>query len=227
MIEIKYIQRLEEQKFLLNQTLLYSFLSESEIAESDKIKNYKLRIEHLLGIVVSRFFLSQYLSVSPQSIQWEYGVNGKPSCKNFPNIFFNISHGGSYIAVAFSDDSIGIDVESWKRKVPNHLAQRFFSEDEQKLLNAVSGEEQQHLFFQLWTAKESYLKMLGTGLTKSLSSFSIQWEQGFPEILDENHQKTDCFLYQFRPDADHVMSVCAKMPSKIIIPQLITIEDLS
>lgn len=225
MIEIKYIQCLGKENFSHYQSLFHSFLSESEIADSEKIKNDKQRTEHLLGIVVSRFFLSQYLSVSPRMLQWEYGVHGKPFCKNYPDIFFNISHGGCYVAVAFSDHPIGIDVESWKRKVPNHLAQRFFSETEQNQLNNAFGDEQQRLFFQFWTAKESYLKMLGTGLTQPLSSFSIQWDQGFPEILDADHQKVDCCLYQFMPDDDHIISVCARNKIDNISYQRITMDD--
>ena len=58
------------------------------------------------------------------------------------------------------------------RKVDKEkMAARFFTTEEQEFI-FQQPELAEERFYQVWTAKESYLKYLGTGLTKSLSSFS-------------------------------------------------------
>lgn len=80
------------------------------------------------------------------------------------------------------------------------LAKRFFTADEQAYL--FEQPEQTALrFYQVWTGKESYLKYLGTGLKKSLTSFSVL----DPEIAR---------LLQFRylPDG-YCVSLCSNDPN--------------
>jgi phosphopantetheinyl transferase len=54
-------------------------------------------------------------------------------------------------------------------------------------------------FFRIWTMKESYLKYLGTGIDRSLSSFSVLEE--LPGVILSNY---------FLPDA--CLTLCAQEP---------------
>ena len=66
------------------------------------------------------------------------------------------------------------------------MVKRVFTPEEQRFLSQGHPTD----FFRLWTGKESYLKYLGTGLSKSLTSFSVlSPETGihyFWEMLDEH-----------------------------------------
>lgn len=224
MLEIKYIKRFNEAVYLKNKLLFYDILSDSEIADIEKYKLSKRKIEHLTGIVLSRIFVSKILSISAKEVQFELGENGKPFCKSHPEIHFNISHGGDYIVAAFADVSVGVDVESWKRKPPMEVARRFFSATEFQQLDSVSRDEKPFLFYKFWTAKESYLKMLGTGLTKSLSTFSVSFKQEKTTIFDEE-QSVSCYVSQFQPDPSHIISACTENQQNIQYQEII-IDDI-
>lgn len=224
MLAIKYIQCFDAATFFNQKSLFYSILSETEITDIDTYKNAKRKIEHLLGIVLIRLFLSELLSISPKDILFENKKNGKPFCKNFPNIHFNISHSGNYVVAALSDSSVGVDIESLKKNAPMQVAERFFNEKEWKILNETPVKEKKSIFFKFWTAKESYVKMLGDGLTKSLSSFYVLFENEKTTIFDEG-EKRSCFINFFLPDESHIISTCSENEQNIYY-QEVTIEDI-
>ncbi|MDR3149714.1 MAG: 4'-phosphopantetheinyl transferase superfamily protein [Oscillospiraceae bacterium] len=88
--------------------------------------------------------------------------HGKPYLADTPELHFNISHTKGYAAIAVSDREVGIDVELYERLVnvrdPDRFARRVFHPDE--IISGLSLAE-------LWTRKEAYLKMLGTGFTQN------------------------------------------------------------
>lgn len=101
---------------------------------------------------------------------------GKPSLKAGTDFFFNLSHSGSYLAGAFSDREIGVDIQKISPAHSDllHIAKRFFTREEyEKLAAAVNPDEQLMLFFCLWSIKEAYLKYCGCGLQGNLDSFLI------------------------------------------------------
>lgn len=102
------------------------------------------------------------------------GENGKPYLPDFPQLHFNLSHSGTTVMAAFAPCPVGCDVEAVG--APNlRVAGRFFAQEEQALLaHCGSDEEQAELFYRLWTLKESYIKMLGTGMRTPLADFAAQ-----------------------------------------------------
>lgn len=86
-----------------------------------------------------------------------YGRNGKPSLTNFAE-FISISHCKNLVAVAFADESIGLDVEE-KVKTNSVFLNKLFTETEmQKILEEPSN------FLRLWTLKEACVKHFGLTL---------------------------------------------------------------
>ena len=126
-----------------------------------------------------------------------YNNYGKPYIKNSPQ-YFSVSHIGEYIAFVKSDFEIGIDIE--KKGNPRvKVAKRFFTENEQNYLN--NANDYDTAFFEIWTRKEAYIKMLGTGLATPLKSFDV-FETNDIQTLNYN----DC-----------VISVCTTLAEKIEI----------
>jgi len=96
-------------------------------------------------------------------------INGKPELRN-EKFNINLSHSGNMVACAISDNAIGIDVQLIREFSPS-LPKRIFSDAEYK--EYQKSDEKSDCFFKLWTLKESYVKMLGAGISHGLSNFTV------------------------------------------------------
>ena len=86
---------------------------------------------------------------------------GKPYIKQYPNIYFNISHCEKLIACSIDEFNNGIDVELI-REFDRYVAERICSKEELEEINSSKYPERS--FFSYWTLKESLGKALGVGL---------------------------------------------------------------
>lgn len=97
---------------------------------------------------------------------------GKPYFPDAPEIACSISHTDGYWVCAISDGLVGLDIEKMRQCPAQKIARRFFHPQE-----ALFAAKSQQAFFQVWTAKESYVKLLGRGIDRSFEDFSVV-EQG-------------------------------------------------
>lgn len=75
---------------------------------------------------------------------------------------FNLSHSGSWVALAAGDAPLGIDVE--KRETFDwESVSCFFTEQEREMIRV--DREPLRCFYRLWTAKEAFAKKEGRGLS--------------------------------------------------------------
>ncbi len=95
-------------------------------------------------------------------------THGKPYIENRPDFHFNISNSYDLQIIAVSDTPIGVDVEKI-RPVNQKAAKRFCEDEYQYILKQNSD----YAFIEIWTKKEAYLKLLGTGIAGGLDSFSV------------------------------------------------------
>ena len=99
--------------------------------------------------------------------------DGKPRIAGQDHFHYNLSHSGNRVAMAWGDSPVGVDVQHMHMDAgKEQLARRFFTCEEQEYI-FEQPQLIQARFYRVWTGKESYLKYLGTGLTKSLSS--LHW----------------------------------------------------
>ena len=118
-----------------------------------------------------RYAVEKTLNLSEFTV--ERDDYGKPHIQGRPDFHFNLSHSGSWVVIAYGASPVGIDVERIRMDTgKENIARRHFTPEEQAYLFSA-GEENGERFFEIWTAKESYLKYLGTGLRRSLNSFSV------------------------------------------------------
>lgn len=88
-----------------------------------------------------------------------YNKYGKPYIKD---VFFNISHSFGYMIVATSDSEIGVDIEK-VRDVRDELIDFIATKKEREYIyEDIQNKEKRA--FEIYTLKEAYFKMLGTGL---------------------------------------------------------------
>ena len=116
------------------------------------------------------------------------GPHGKPYFyePEFEGVFFSRSDTRGYKTIGFSDGEIGVDCENTEGRPGIEsrflmIAKRYFSEDELGYLEpGASGAAGR--FFEIWTAKEAYMKFTGKGFSEGFRSFSVF---GLPDAVVE------------------------------------------
>lgn len=118
------------------------------------------------GLLLRRFLADREIRIAPR---------GKPFCPGGPE--FSLSHSGRWAALALDDAPVGLDVETVA--LPKEaLARRVLTEEERVWLSRAGGAG----FAFLWTRKEAALKLLGTGVDRSLAGFGVL--PGAAPVLD-------------------------------------------
>ena len=127
----------------------------------------------LLGQCLSRFF-----GVAAGPIDLIYTSRGRPELARIPEIAFSISHTGDLVAVALAHGArVGIDLERTDRKIDSAgLVTHVLSAQECVKFQALSEAEKIPAFFQVWTAKEAWLKARGVGISEGLRELSVPFE---------------------------------------------------
>lgn len=118
--------------------------------------------------VASRAFLRAALGrvtgADPSSLVFEPEPGGKPAVAGGPH--FSLAHSGDLALLAVCEQvAVGADLEMVRPELARPpSAERFFSASERAELAELSEPERVRRFFQLWTAKEAYLKATGAGV---------------------------------------------------------------
>ena len=107
-----------------------------------------------------------------------------------------------------------MDVEHIHRALTHHVPERFFSPEEVADLRALPPEEQDVVFFDYWTLKESYIKARGLGLTLPLGQFTFHRIPGRAPTISfapALHDDPSSWQFaQFWPTRDHRMAVAVR-----------------
>ena len=128
---------------------------------------------------------------------------GKPYIDGY---HFNFSHSGDYAICAISDDEVGCDIERIA-EANLKIAKRFYHENEYKRLASLSDEaEQRKIFYYYWTAKEAFVKNIGTGIKTPLSSFEILFDDGVR--INQNISEGE-YRFKLYSMEDYAICVCS------------------
>lgn len=190
---------------------LYSLASRERQAKADRY----LRPDDALRCVAADALLRYALrhTFGTHRLETARTPEGKPYLPEKPDFHFNLSHSGHWAVIAWGSCPMGIDVEMIHMdESKEQVARRFFCPDEQEDLFSVRAQERAVRFFEIWTKKESYLKYEGTGMNRSLSSFSVL----MPRKLGI------CFTGRILQDA--VLTLCAQDSECQFLP--LTLEML-
>ncbi|WP_409340344.1 4'-phosphopantetheinyl transferase family protein [Paenibacillus sp. MBLB4367] len=148
------------------------------------------RREFVLARGWLRHVLSSYTGIPPGRLRFRYGPSGKPSLVQqaghaAKRLEFNISHSGSHLLLAVTRGRrVGADLETI-RPIQGiwWIADRYFSEAQQKFLRDTDGVEALRLFFREWTMLEAEGKCHGSGLAgagragrKRSGGYRYRWE---------------------------------------------------
>ena len=168
--EICNINDFDEQQY----AEMYRAVDEERRARADRFRYEDDRRRCLCADMLARRMLAKASGKAPDQIAFTIGYKGKPSA-NVP-FYFNVSHSGLYVLCAVSEKPIGADIEQIKPFRTGMVA-RYFTKDEAAYIwgdttptaETVIDPEICTRFYRTWTAKESYVKMTGTGISTDLT----------------------------------------------------------
>ena len=123
------------------------------------------------------------------------GIYGKPYWKREKNFQFNVSNTNGLVVCALSNMEIGVDAEKI-RNVRMPVISRCCTEAEiAYITKGDMGSTEESLlqrFFQIWTLKESYIKMTGEGMHFPMKEvafiISSKTEQN-DDVTEKKHNK--------------------------------------
>ncbi len=142
--------------------------------------------------------LSQHYHISQPPL-FHFLSNGKPTLQRHPQICFNLSHCREAVACAVAPTPVGIDVESISNYHEELLPHTMNANERQTILRAPNPSQ---AFMQLWTMKESLLKMTGQGITSDMQNLLSQPPVSLADIT-----------FQTTVHSDFVCTVCAASSS--------------
>ena len=169
MIKAYRLNVIENYNALLNDNVYNELLAE----RGQKVDSYKREKDKLLSLATG-YLLNvalKNLGVQLNDVKLSETEKGKPYFVSPSNLFISISHSGDYAFLALSDSEIGIDVQQIKQ-VQSGLIEKTLTKLERESL------QEKEQFFTFWSVKESYLKLIGTGLSAGLKNVEFNLQNG-------------------------------------------------
>ena len=206
MVQVYGVKLLDDPLFMEMRVLFHVLLPPVVCEAASKFKYPAGQQRKVLGELLLRALIFKNYHINPTKIRLGYSEKNKPFLHSHPGIHFNISHSGAWVVIAFANTEVGVDVEQI-RKVNLNIARRFFSQAETEQLFSYSDSARTEYFFDLWTLKESYLKAVGTGLTKPLKSFTVVKKRDAFHLAD-CERSDEIVLKQMVLERDYKLSVC-------------------
>jgi len=164
-----YILNIEYVNFLHVKNLT-RFVSQKKKKRIQNFLNENDKITKLFSELLIRKIVMEQFNIINNGIKLKYNINEKPYL-DIENFFFNISDSKNYCICGVSNKNVGVDIEFIDKKINIDIAKRFFSRNESN--DILSSKNKRDVFFKYWCLKESFLKLIGTGFSQSLNSFSI------------------------------------------------------
>lgn len=121
------------------------------------LQSYKMLCE-----LLAEWSRVQQLPINQQPI-FLYNDYGAPYIEGGPH--FSISHCKRGIAVAVSENPIGIDIEAIRTFKPELMRKTMSPAEQQRITSSATPDQE---FIRLWTQKEALLKLQGTGIISDL-----------------------------------------------------------
>ncbi|HLP61006.1 MAG TPA: 4'-phosphopantetheinyl transferase superfamily protein [Candidatus Deferrimicrobium sp.] len=184
------------------------------------------RIRGLMAEILARSIIIRKTGLANHEIEFYTNEYGKPFLKNRDDLHFNLSHSGSWVVCAVDNHPIGIDVERIQ-SIDLDISKNYFSPDEHQDL--LAKEDKFSYFFTLWSLKESYIKIVGKGLSLPLNSFSIKFSGSDNiRIKEEERLLENIYFTQYEIDKDYKMAVCAyrkDFPSNVQVKTMYQVAE--
>ena len=151
--------------------------------------------------------LNEFCPENMADFKIEYDELGKGYVNQESNLFYNISHSGDYVVCAFSNKNIGVDIQKIK-PLKENFAKRFFNDKDNEYIMSDKNVDKDKMI-RVWTAKESYSKLTGKGISGGFNGF---WED-FDEMKIKDYKTNEKLaeILEFAVDSDYYCTVCSSL----------------
>lgn len=129
--------------------------------KADKLKKDPAKKLSIASGELARQAIAEKFNIDKKDVRFRVEKGGKPYAEGL-SVNFSISHSGTIALCAVSDKPVGVDIERI-RDVDLSVAKKHFAPDEQDYVFEKLSLSRQR-FFEVWTRKEAYVKMLGKGI---------------------------------------------------------------
>lgn len=191
-------------------------LNEEEKIRASKYHHKKDSQRFIIARAKLKLIAANYLNLNAKDIKIGIGTNKKPfiSIENQQFLEYNIAHSGDWIVLAFSFDSVGIDIEYMSTTFDfESIVSACFSVNEQAFIH--NSDNARNVFYLLWTRKESFVKAISIGLDENLPQ--IPCLDGVWELSSNVKTTYDWQLISFQLDHDYWVSVVCRTDKKNIL----------
>ena len=153
----------------MNESYTYVYVAEIPFGEPENVypkerqteigltKNEKLRKEKYYVWRLLEHAIADKYGICASELEFTKHSGGWWSTPSFE---FSLSHTDGIVAVAISNESVGVDVEVIKPRRSEKTAERIMSADEYNQYLQLRGEDREVFFLSVWTAKEAVFKSL-------------------------------------------------------------------
>ena len=162
---------------------LYYKSDERRKAKVDRLRKRPAKKLSVAAGDLLRKAIAEEFNINASELRFRSGKNGKPYVEN-AKVEFSISHSENIAVCVLSDKPVGIDIE-YIRDVNVNVARRLFTQDEQNYVFEKWPLVKQR-FFEVWTRKEAYVKMLGKGVPY-FPEFSTMGKPGIQTHIREKY----------------------------------------
>ena len=190
---------------------LLDMLSGDERVRAARFRTTELRKRFVVAHGALRTILSGYLGIPPGAVRFDTTESGKPYVPG-AGLTFNLSRSEGLALCALTvAGQVGVDIECL-RPVDDEdaIAHRYFAPGEMRQYEAVRSPERTAAFFSTWTRKEAFVKAVGTGLQRELSSFEVEVSPNAacPRLtLDPEDHQARWSLRSFSPRPQYIAAV--------------------
>lgn len=151
--------------------------------EYQKVKSFRRKEDQqqsLISKAILKLLLGRYTSQPAESIQLNYGINGKPYIVDKSDIRFNLSHTGNALLIGFTKGvEIGVDIEQLNRTVNfSKITSILYSEKEFEYFNLLQDIEKHDSLIKSWSCKEAFMKAKGCGLAYPINQLELSLLDG-------------------------------------------------
>lgn len=146
------------------------FLSENRLERAAGKKNPAARGRTIFSYVLLRLALRENFGICKPP-EFVYGEHGKPFLRDYPDIFFSLSHADSSALCAVSKQPVGADIQDI-RALKADISRKICTPRELELLNRTADRDRE--LCRLWCMKESVGKLTGNGFSEGFTEIETE-----------------------------------------------------
>jgi 4'-phosphopantetheinyl transferase len=190
---------------------LADVLSGDERVRAARLRTTELRVRFVVAHGALRTILSGYLGIPPKAVRFDTTETGKPYVPG-AGLTFNLSRSEGLALCAITvEGQVGVDIERLRPvEDEDAIVHRYFAPAEMRQYEAVRSQERTVAFFSTWTRKEAFVKAVGTGVPRELTSFEVEVSPHAvcPRLtLEPEDQQGTWSLRSFSPRPQYVAAV--------------------